>query len=213
MPLNFGGVANRNSEYTVSCASAQGVQCNNLNSGNASVTFTGGAGGANASATATLTITGIEDNVEEGNESVTVSLGTLDANSGTNLDGGASGSGLSSGSVNFNLSETPTIAFERDNYEVTEGDTVDVVVLVLSQELEGWVIGSLRLRVRDRQPKTIPSWDSESILVGSNLEIRACRYRCQPCRTTATGTETRPSAWKCGTLRNMSRRVQEATGC
>ena len=135
VPLNFGGVANRNSEYRVACASAQGVQCNNLNSGNASVTFTGG---ANASATATLTITGIEDNVEEGSESVTVSLGTLDANSGTNLDGGASGSG----SVNFNLSEIPMIAFERDNYEVTEGDTVDVV-LVLSQELEGWVLGDL----------------------------------------------------------------------
>ena len=133
VPLNFGGVANRNSEYTVSCASAGGVQCNNLNSGNASVTFTGG---ANASATATLTITGIEDNVEEGSESVTVSLGTLDANSGTNLDGGASGSG----SVDFNLSEIPTIAFERDNYEVTEGGALDVV-LVLSQELEGWVIG------------------------------------------------------------------------
>ena len=135
VPLSFGGVASRNSEYRVSCASAQGVQCNNLNSGNASVTFTGG---ANASATATLTITGIEDNVEEGSESVTVSLGTLDANSGTNLDGGASGSG----SVNFNLSEIPMIAFERDNYEVTEGDTVDVV-LVLSQELEGWVLGHL----------------------------------------------------------------------
>ena len=133
VPLNFGGVANRNSEYTVACASAGGVQCNNLNSGNASVTFTGG---ANASATATLTITGIEDNVEEGSESVTVSLGTLDANSGTNLDGGASGSG----SVDFNLSEIPTIAFERDNYEVTEGGALDVV-LVLSQELEGWVIG------------------------------------------------------------------------
>ena len=133
VPLNFGGVANRNSEYTVACATAQGVQCNNLNSGNASVTFTGG---ANASATATLTITGIEDNVEEGSESVTVSLGTLDANSGTNLDGGASGSG----SVDFNLSEIPTIAFERDNYEVTEGGALDVV-LVLSQELEGWVIG------------------------------------------------------------------------
>ena len=137
VPLNFGGVANRNSEYRVSCASAGGVQCNNLNSGNASVTFTGSTGGANASATATLTITGIEDNVEEGSESVTVSLGTLDANSGTNLDGGASGSG----SVDFNLSEIPTIAFERDNYEVTEGGTLDVV-LVLSQELEGWVIGS-----------------------------------------------------------------------
>ena len=133
VPLNFGGVANRNSEYRVACASAGGVQCNNLNSGNASVTFTGG---ANASATATLTITGIEDNVEEGSESVTVSLGTLDASSGTNLDGGASGSG----SVDFNLSEIPTIAFERDNYEVTEGGTLDVV-LVLSQELEGWVIG------------------------------------------------------------------------
>ena len=133
VPVNFGGVANRNSEYTVACASTPGVQCNNLNSGNASVTFTGG---ANASATATLTITGIEDNVEEGSESVTVSLGTLDANSGTNLDGGASGSG----SVDFNLSEIPTIAFERDNYEVTEGGTLDVV-LVLSQELEGWVIG------------------------------------------------------------------------
>ncbi len=137
VPLNFGGVANRNSEYRVSCGSAQGVQCNNLNSGNARVTFTGSTGGANASATATLTITGIEDNVEEGSESVTVSLATLDANSGTNLDGGASGSG----SVNFNLSEIPTIAFERDNYEVTEGGTVDVV-LVLSQELEGWVIGA-----------------------------------------------------------------------
>ena len=51
-------------------------------------------GGPDASRTATLHVTAVDDALDEGvSETVTVGLGTLDARSGTNLGGGASGSG------------------------------------------------------------------------------------------------------------------------
>ncbi len=139
MPVSFGGVTGRGSEYTVACESAQGVQCSNLNSGNAGVTFTGG---ANAARTVTLTVTGIEDNVEEGHESVTVDLGTLNAGSGTNLDGGASGSG----SVRFDVAEEATIGFTSDAFEVDEG-TSWYVSVQLSEPVQEAVRGRISIEV------------------------------------------------------------------
>ena len=74
VPLTFGGTATRGTDYTTTCPSPlpDGVTCANLDSGSATVTFTGPATGATAT-------------------SVTIGLGTLNANSGTNLDGGAAG--------------------------------------------------------------------------------------------------------------------------
>ena len=138
VPLSFGGVARRGDEYTVACESASGVQCAGLNSGNAQVTFTGG---ANAARSVDLTITGIEDHVDEGPESVTVSLGALNAGSGTNLDGGASGSG----SVSFDVAEEATIGFGSASFEAGEGDGDFYATVQLSEPVEGRVTATVGL--------------------------------------------------------------------
>ncbi len=138
VPLIFGGVAVRGSEYTVACESASGVQCAGLNSGNAQVTFTGG---ANAARSVDLTVTGIEDNVDEGPETVTVSLGALNTGSGTNLDGGASGSG----SVGFDVAEEATIGFGSASFEAGEGDGDFYATVQLSEPVEGRVTATVGL--------------------------------------------------------------------
>ena len=138
VPLSFGGMAVRGSEYTVACEIAAGVQCAGLNSGNARVTFTGG---ANAARSVELTITGIEDNVEEGAESVTVNLGTLNAGSGTNLDGGASGSG----SVSFDVAEEATIGFSSASFEASEGDGDFYATVQLSEPVNARVTATVAL--------------------------------------------------------------------
>ena len=138
VPLTFGGVAGRGSEYTVACENAAGVQCAGLNSGNARVTFTGG---ANAARSVNLTVTAIEDNVDEGSESVTVNLGTLNSGSGTNLDGGASGSG----SVSFDVAEEATIGFSSASFEAGEGDGDFYATVQLSEAVEGRVTATVAL--------------------------------------------------------------------
>ncbi len=94
VPLTFAsgtGVATRGTDYMLACESPlpMGVTCANLNSGTATVTFTGS---ATAAKTVTITLSATtDDNVESEGETVDINLGTLNANSGTNLDGGASG--------------------------------------------------------------------------------------------------------------------------
>ena len=93
VPLTFAGDATRNTDYTTACPTSlpTGVTCANLNSGNATVTFTG-ASGTTTATTVTLTLTATTDSTAEvGGESVIIGLGTLNANSGTGLNGGASG--------------------------------------------------------------------------------------------------------------------------
>ena len=138
VPLSFGGVAGRGSEYTVACESAAGVQCAGLNSGNARVTFTGG---ANAARSVELTVTAIEDNVDEGPESVSVNLGALNAGSGTNLDGGASGSG----SVGFDVAEEATIGFSSASFEASEGDGDFYATVQLSEPVNARVTATVAL--------------------------------------------------------------------
>ena len=88
VPLTFGGTASRNTDYTVRCASATGVSCNNLNTdASPTVTFTGpSATSLRISMDATY-----ETNAEPGGETVDIGLGALDASSGVNLGGGAVG--------------------------------------------------------------------------------------------------------------------------
>ncbi len=96
VPLTFGsgaGAATRGTDYTTACPATlpTGVACANLDSGNAMVTFTGPTTGTTAT-TVTLTLTAAADNTAEpGGETVVIGLGTLNANSGTGLGGGASG--------------------------------------------------------------------------------------------------------------------------
>ena len=94
VPLTFGGAATRGTDYTTACPTTlpTGVTCNNLNTASTpTVTFTGPATSMTATSV-TLTLTATADSMaESGGETVDIGLGTLDANSGTNLGGGASG--------------------------------------------------------------------------------------------------------------------------
>ncbi len=98
VPLTFGtgtGTATRNTDYTVACPSplpdGAGVVCANLNTGNAALTFAGPSMGETLKEV-TLTLSAASDNTTEtGGETVIIGLGTLNASSGTGLEGGASG--------------------------------------------------------------------------------------------------------------------------
>ncbi len=125
VPLTFGGGATRGTDYTTTCPTTlpTGVACANLDSGNAMVTFTGPSTGTTAT-TVTLTLTAAADNTAEpGGETVVIGLGTLNANSGTGLGGGASGT---DSLADFSIvdPESVTVAFASGSTAVTvaEGD-------------------------------------------------------------------------------------------
>ena len=84
-PLTLTGSATRGTDYTLDCASATGVACAGLNSGSATVTFTGPNSGKTATSM-TITLTALADNAAETAETVVIGLGTPTA---TSLDGGA----------------------------------------------------------------------------------------------------------------------------
>ncbi len=86
--LTFGGGATRGTDYGTACASADGLSCNDLNAAAApTVTFTGP-----SARSARLTLRALADgDAEPGGETVAIGLGALNASSGTNLGGGASG--------------------------------------------------------------------------------------------------------------------------
>ena len=112
VPLTFAGTASFGDDYTLAAPNTTptGVSYSNLASANLAaspptVSFSGVDGAASS---ATVVLTATADTTDEGtSESVTVGLGTLNANSGENLDGGASGSGTAT----FNITDddgTPT---------------------------------------------------------------------------------------------------------
>ena len=94
VPLRFSGGALRGTDYTLACEDPlpADVACGNLDSGNAAVTFTGPDSGA-TDTEVTLTFTASSDGLVETatGEKVNIDLGTLNANSGTGLSGGARG--------------------------------------------------------------------------------------------------------------------------
>ena len=106
VPLTFAGTAAFGTDYTLAAPSQTptGVSYSNLASTDLaanppSIAFSGV---NNAASSATVILTATADTTDEGaSESVTVGLGTLNASSGTNLDGGASGSGTAS----FNITD------------------------------------------------------------------------------------------------------------
>ncbi len=119
VPLTFAGTATRGTDYTLEGVPATGIGYENLNSGNARVTFTGGTG---AVGTATLTFRATPDTDDEGSgETVTIGLGTLDENSGTGLNGGGTGT---SSLAPFRIIERPMISIAADSSPVTEGGSV-----------------------------------------------------------------------------------------
>ena len=106
MPLTFSGTATFGTDYTLAAPNSTptGVSYSNLASTDLganppTVSFSGVNGAADS---ATVILTATADTTDEGaTESVTVGLGTLNANSGTNLGGGASGSGTAT----FNITD------------------------------------------------------------------------------------------------------------
>ncbi len=123
VPLTFGGEATRGTDYTTACPTTlpTGVACANLDSGNATVTFTGPTTGTTAT-TVTLTLTAAADSAAEpGGETVAIGLGTLNASSGTGLGGGASGA---DSLADFRITDAVTVAFAAGSTAVTvaEGD-------------------------------------------------------------------------------------------
>ncbi len=134
VPLTFGGSATRGADYATACPSTPpaGVACANLDSGDAAVTFTGPSSGATATSV-TLTLTAAADGAaESGGETVAISLGALDANSGTNLGGGAAGAdSLEDFSITDPVPAGVTTAQPADT-EVAEGDATDTATFTVA---------------------------------------------------------------------------------
>ena len=81
-----------------------------------------------AASSATLILTAKADITDEGDsESVTVGLGTLDADSGTNLDGGASGSGTASFDITDDDNAPEGIKLTVDTTSMAENDATATV--------------------------------------------------------------------------------------
>ena len=115
-PLTFGGTATRGADYTMTGAVATGVSYNNLDSGSASVVFTGPNAGATATA-ATITLSAAADNVAEtGPESVVIGLGAVTETGLTNFGGANQGDNLN----DFNILPGPGVTVSTATLALTE---------------------------------------------------------------------------------------------
>ncbi|MYG40907.1 MAG: hypothetical protein F4201_08870, partial [Nitrospira sp. SB0677_bin_15] len=165
VPLTFEGNAVRGTDYAVTCTGGTGVDCTNPTA----LVFTGGPG---AERSAALTLTGITDTSEEGPETVTISLGELNASSGTNLDGGARAEGT--GRVEFRVTETLTHAFVPAEYTVNEGGSVFLISALSQPVTEGAVWTRYEIvhgtaGASDVRPEV--SYTPDSILIGQTHQV------------------------------------------
>ena len=113
-PLTLTGSATRGTDYTLACASATGVACAGLNSGTATVTFTGPNSGKTATSM-TITLTALADTTAETAETVVIGLGTLRI---TGLDGGATPTATL---ADFSIVDpTPVADFDLDLHSASE---------------------------------------------------------------------------------------------
>ncbi len=124
-PLTFGGTATRGTDYTMTGATATGVQYNNLDSGAASVVFTGPQTGATAT-TATITLSATSDSTEETTpETVDIGFGTVTETGLGNFGGVSETDSL----AEFDIGDgdgtppaaVPTVQFERAAQVIYEG--------------------------------------------------------------------------------------------
>ena len=136
--LDFGGAAAFGEDYTLAAPTTapEGVAYKNLASTDLAdnpptVTFTGAADAKDTSAIATLVLTAKQDGLDEGaGEAVTVGLGTLDENSGTNLDGGAAGTGTAGFTITDDDEAPGGIVLSVDPASVDEDAAAAVSVTV-----------------------------------------------------------------------------------
>ncbi len=132
VPLTFGGTATRGTDYTLEGTPGRGVSVQNLNSGSASVTFTGPETGE-TSTTFSMFLTAEPDEVEEPDgETVELGLGTLNENSGTGLDGGASASGEESFSIQDSVPNAVNLSVSDDG-DATEGGEALTITATLDR--------------------------------------------------------------------------------
>ncbi|MCY4067844.1 MAG: hypothetical protein OXE79_01880, partial [Acidimicrobiaceae bacterium] len=128
-----GDEADRGMDYMLACESPvpSGVMCANLNSGSATVTFTGGAG---SSKSVELTLTTVADDaVERGNEQINISFSGLGSSSGTNLGGGAESrnAGVLEPTAVFAVLESPGLTLIPASVPAAE---LDGAVITVSPE-------------------------------------------------------------------------------
>ena len=138
VPLTFGGTATRGTDYTLEGSPARGVSFQNLNSGSASVTVTGPESGASARI-AVLLLTAETDDVDEPDgETVEFAPGTLNENSGTGLDGGASSIGEESFSIQDPVPNAVNLSVSDDG-DATEGGDALTITATLVRALRSTV--------------------------------------------------------------------------
>ncbi len=126
VPLAVTGTATLNTDYTLAAPARRpaGVTYAGLNTASPSITFTGG---ASSSASASVRVLASSDAAAESDETINIALGTLDANSGTNLDGGASGSGSAAFTIADDDGTGPVISVTA-GAAVTEGANASFTV-------------------------------------------------------------------------------------
>ena len=129
VPLVFGGDATFGSDYWLSVSDSEipGVRFMNLASTNLTdnpptIVFSGE---ATAVRSASVIFNVRKDDIDENAESVTVELGTLDGNSGANLDGGATGSGTVGLTIN-DSNRLPVLSIDAPS--AAEGGTLRFTV-------------------------------------------------------------------------------------
>ena len=140
LPLVFGGTATRGTDYTVEGAPGDGIAYANLNSGAASVTFTGPDSGATARV-ATFTLRVADDGQREStDETVAIDLGAAVA---SGLGGGAS---TADGLARFSLADvTPRVVVSRGSIVFAEGEATTYAVRLATDP-------GTRVRVRVNNP-------------------------------------------------------------
>ncbi len=126
VPLTFTGGATISDDYRLAAPAARpaGVGYLSIGTTTPSIVFTGRDG---ASSTATLRVLAVSDTAKEADEAINVALGTLDANSGTNLGGGASGSGTASFTIADDDGTGPVISVSGGD-AVTEGTAASFTI-------------------------------------------------------------------------------------
>ena len=129
VPLTFAGKATRGTDYTLAGLTTTNVTYQNLNTGSATVTFTG-----SASRTAVIQLTAVADDMVEATaETVDIGLGPLNENSGTGLDGGASANDtLDVFSIEDRAANTVSLSVSDDG-EATEGDDALTITATLDR--------------------------------------------------------------------------------
>ena len=183
VPLTFSGTATFGTDYTLAAPNSTptGVTYSNLASTNLAtnpptIAFSG-VNGAAASATVILTAT--SDTTDEGaTESVTVGLGALNANSGENLDGGASGSGTATFEItDDDGTPTATLVLTPTSIDESGDDNATTVTATLSAP------SSEAVTLTVAAAAVSPATTSDFTLSGTSLTIAAGE-------TTSTGTVT-----------------------